>query len=52
MTLLFAGDDPLLGGPGYLDPMSIIGIFAVVFGLTTIYETLLLFRTREASSVR
>src|SRR6185295_18863789 len=30
MTLLFGGDDPLLGGPGYLDPMSIIGIFAAI----------------------
>lgn len=47
LTLVFEGDDPLLGGPGYLDPMSIIGIFAVVFGVTTVYETLLLYRTRE-----
>ena len=34
MTLLFGGDDPLLGGPGYLDPMSIIGIFAAIFGIS------------------
>ena len=47
MTLLFGGDDPLLGGPGYLDPMSIIGIFAAVFGISIAYEVLLLARTRE-----
>ena len=47
MTLLFGGDDPLLGGPGYLDPMSIIGIFAAIFGISIAYEVLLLTRTRE-----
>ena len=47
MTLLFGGDDPLLGGPGYLDPMSIIGIFAAIFGISIAYEVLLLARTRE-----
>jgi RND superfamily putative drug exporter len=48
MTLLFGGDNPPLGGPGYLDPMSIIGIFSVVFGLSMVYEVHLLHRTREA----
>ena len=47
MTLLFGGDNPLLGGPGYLDPMSIIGIFAAIFGISIAYEVLLLARTRE-----
>jgi putative drug exporter of the RND superfamily len=47
MTLLFGGDDPVLGGPGYLDPMSIIGIFAAIFGISIAYEVLLLERTRE-----
>jgi RND superfamily putative drug exporter len=47
MTLLFGGDDPILGGPGYLDPMSIIGIFAAVFGISIVYQVLLLARTRE-----
>ncbi len=47
MTLLFGGDDPLLGGPGYLDPMSVIGIFAAVFGISITYEVLLLKRARE-----
>jgi RND superfamily putative drug exporter len=47
MTLLFGGEDPVLGGPGYLDPMSIIGIFAAIFGISVVYEVLLLLRTRE-----
>jgi putative drug exporter of the RND superfamily len=47
LWLLFGGDDPVLGGPGYLDPMSVIGIFAAVFGLTMVYEVVLLQRTRE-----
>ncbi len=47
MTLLFGGVDPLLGGPGYLDPMSIVGIFAAIFGISITYEVLLLVRTRE-----
>jgi RND superfamily putative drug exporter len=47
MTLLFGGEDPVLGGPGYLDPMSIIGIFAAMFGISIVYEVLLLQRTRE-----
>jgi RND superfamily putative drug exporter len=47
MTLLFGGDDPVLGGPGYLDPMSIIGIFAAVFGIAVVFQVLLLARARE-----
>ena len=47
LQLLFGGSDPLLGGPGYIDPMSIIGIFAAVFGISTAYEVFLLARTRE-----
>lgn len=47
MTLLFAGDDPVLGGPGYLDPMSIIGIFAAVFGISVVFQVILLARARE-----
>jgi RND superfamily putative drug exporter len=47
LWLLFGGDDPVLGGPGYLDPMSIVGIFAAIFGITMVYEVVLLQRTRE-----
>ena len=47
LALLFSGDNPPLGGPGFIDPMSIIGIFAAIFGLTIVYEVMLLHRTRE-----
>jgi putative drug exporter of the RND superfamily len=47
LTLLFGGDHPLLGGPGYIDAMSINGIFAAVFGLSISYQVLLLARIRE-----
>lgn len=48
VDLLFAGDNPPLGGPGYIDPMSIIATFAALFGITVVYEVQLLQRTREA----
>lgn len=48
LQLLFGGPNPPLGGPGWLDPMSIIGIFTVVLGVTVVYAALLLMRTREA----
>ncbi len=47
MSLLFSGSAPPLGGPGYIDPMSIIGIFTIVFGVSLIYLVVLLQRTRE-----
>ncbi len=47
LQILFGGTDPLLGGPGYMDPMSIIGTFTIVFALNVTYATLLLMRTRE-----
>jgi putative drug exporter of the RND superfamily len=48
LSLLYSGEDPLLGGPGYIDPISIIGIFAFIFGVSMVYEVVLLHRTREA----
>ncbi len=48
MSALFTGSDPILGGPGYLDPETIIMVFAAVFGLTMVYEVYLLEQTREA----
>jgi RND superfamily putative drug exporter len=47
MSLLFGGEDPVLGGPGYLDPMSIIGIFSAIFGISVVFQVLLLARARE-----
>jgi RND superfamily putative drug exporter len=47
MQLLFGGSNPPLGGPGYLDPMSIVGIFTAVFGISLVYQVVLLARARE-----
>ena len=47
MKLLFDGAHPPLGGPGYLDPMSIIGIFTAVFGISLVFLVVLLARARE-----
>ena len=48
LELLFDGPNPPLGGPGWLDPISILGIFTVVFGISVVFSALLLMRTREA----
>ena len=48
LTVLYSGEDAWLSGPGYIDPISIIGIFAFVFGVSMVYEVALLYRTREA----
>ena len=47
LTLLFTGDNPPLGGPGYIDAMSILAIFSAVFGLSIAYQVFLLARMRE-----
>jgi X-X-X-Leu-X-X-Gly heptad repeat protein len=47
VTLLYTGDDPPLGGPGYLDPLSLLGLYAMLFGVTALLETVLLQRMRE-----
>jgi RND superfamily putative drug exporter len=47
ITLLTTGDDPILGGPGYIDSLQVIETFAAVFGIVLVYELLLLYRTRE-----
>ena len=48
LQILFGGSNPPMGGPGYLDPISIIGIFTVVFAVSAMYSALLLLRIREA----
>ena len=48
LTLLYSGEDALLSGPGFIDPISIIGIFAFIFGVSMVYEVVFLHRTREA----
>jgi putative drug exporter of the RND superfamily len=47
LTLLTTGDDPVLGDIGYIDPLQVIETFAAIFGIALVYETLLLYRTRE-----
>jgi RND superfamily putative drug exporter len=47
LKLLFGGSNPPLGGPGYLDPLTIISVFTVAFALSTVFTTILLMRTRE-----
>lgn len=47
MKLLFQGDDPLLGGPGYIDPMSIIAVFTAAFGLSSVFAGILLDEVRQ-----
>ena len=48
LQLLFGGLNPPLGGPGWLDPPTVLGIFTVVFSIAIVFSTLLLMRTREA----
>jgi RND superfamily putative drug exporter len=48
VQLLFGGSNPPLGGPGYVDPVTIISIFTVAFPISVVFATLLLLRTREA----
>ncbi|HEY7629475.1 MAG TPA: MMPL family transporter [Thermoleophilaceae bacterium] len=47
MELLFGGSNPPLGGPGHLDPVTIISVFTAAFALSTVFTTILLMRTRE-----
>jgi RND superfamily putative drug exporter len=48
LVLVFEGSQPLGGGPGWLDAVSVIGVFAVMFALSIDYEVFLLARMREA----
>jgi putative drug exporter of the RND superfamily len=47
LALLFGGDTPVLGGPGFMDVVAVTGIFTVIFGLSIDYEVFLLTRMRE-----
>jgi RND superfamily putative drug exporter len=47
MQLGFGGADPLLGGPGYVDVISLSATLAVVFALSIDYQVFLLARIRE-----
>jgi RND superfamily putative drug exporter len=47
LRLLFQGADPLLGGPGFVDVVSVAAILAILFALSVDYEVFLLTRMRE-----
>jgi RND superfamily putative drug exporter len=51
LVICFGGDSPLLGGPGYLDAISLSGIFAVIFGLSIDYEVFLISRLLEGRAL-
>jgi putative drug exporter of the RND superfamily len=48
LQVLFGGSNPPLGGPGYLDPITVISVFTIAFSITVVFSTILLMRTREA----
>ena len=47
LSLLTRGSHPLLGGPGYVDALSVSAMFAIVFALSLDYQVFLLMRMRE-----
>jgi len=47
LVICFQGSSPLLGGPGYLDAISLSGISAIVFGLAIDYEVFMIARLVE-----
>jgi RND superfamily putative drug exporter len=47
LSLLTRGRHPLIGGPGYVDALSVSAMFAVVFALSLDYQVFLLMRMRE-----
>lgn len=47
MSALFTGEHPPLGGPGFIDVISLLGTFTIVFSLSIDYQVFLLARMRE-----
>ncbi|HWF56393.1 MAG TPA: MMPL family transporter [Solirubrobacteraceae bacterium] len=47
LSLLTRGPHPIIGGPGYVDALSVSAMFAVVFALSLDYQVFLLMRMRE-----
>ncbi len=48
LDLLAGGHSAPLGGPGYLDPITIISVFTLAFGTTAMFSAIVLRRMREA----
>lgn len=49
LSLLFGGDTPLLGGAGFVDPVTMIAVVTVVLALSIDYELFALARLRLAA---
>jgi RND superfamily putative drug exporter len=49
LALLFGGDTPPLGGPGFVDPVTIIAILTVVLALSIDYEVFAVERLRRVT---
>jgi RND superfamily putative drug exporter len=47
LSFLTGGHNPLIGGPGYVDALSVSAMFTAVFGLSIDYQVFLLMRMRE-----
>ena len=47
LAMLYGGSDPVLGGPGFIDPVSMIAVMTVILGLSIDYEVFVLTRIRE-----
>jgi RND superfamily putative drug exporter len=47
LSLLTGGHNPLLGGPGYVDALSVSAMFTAIFALSIDYQVFLLMRMRE-----
>jgi RND superfamily putative drug exporter len=47
LSLLSGGRHPLIGGPGYVDALTVSAMFAAVFALSIDYQMFLLMRIRE-----
>lgn len=47
LSLLSRGSHPLIGGPGYVDALSVSAMFAAIFTLSIDYQVFLLMRIRE-----
>jgi RND superfamily putative drug exporter len=47
LRVIFQGENPIGGGPGYLDTLALTGTFTVIFALSIDYQLFLLARMRE-----
>ena len=47
LALLSGGAHPMLGGPGYVDALSVSAMFTAIFALSIDYQVFLLMRMRE-----